>query len=282
MLAFGVGFMLIAGCRVDLSAAGPGGPAAPAPSAAVAEPEPLYRSLYAGEVGEPARRLGQRARMLIWLSEAGFTPAELEALKALAMAAKAAEAEALARAEAAGVAEAALTPALQAIAARYAAGPPPEDAELAALGAALEAARAPLEDPRKATWEALTAQLRAAEAWVTTLPAQRQEHLADARFFLQHRAGALSTPGAYTDWLGTPWNGADFGALRVTPPGDDEPEMNVGGLWTADVVGHGPDSRIRGARLAALLVLAFTEPGLVEAIEVRLGQRAVEDYPPAG
>ena len=29
-------------------------------------------------------------------------------------------------------------------------------------------------------------------------------------------------------------------------------------------------------------VLAFTEPGLVEAIEVKLGQRAVEDYPSAG
>lgn len=278
MFVSGAVFVLLGGCKVDLAGVGPP-PAAAKAAVAAAEPEPLYRALYAGESGEPARQVGQRARMLVWLSDVGFTAEELEALKALAAGARTAQAEAEARAAAARTAEAALLPALQAVADRYAGASPPSEAELGELAAQLDAARAPLVDPREATWKALTAQIAAAEAWVRTLPAQRQDRLADARFFLQHRIGALSTPGAYTDWLGTPWNGSDFGALRVQPPGADEPEMNVGGLWSADELGHGPDARLQGARLAALLVLAFAEPGLVEAIEVKLGQRQVRDYP---
>lgn len=277
MFVAGAVFVLLGGCKVDLAGGGPP-PAAAKAADRAAEPEPLYRALYAGESGEPARQVGQRARMLVWLSDVGFTADELDALRTLAAGARAEQAAAEARAAAARAAEAALVPALQAVADRYAEASPPSESQLSELATQLDAARAPLADPREATWQALTAQIATAEAWVRTLPAQRQERLADARFFLQHRIGALSTPGAYTDWLGTPWNGSDFGALRVQPPGSDEPEMNVGGLWSADVLGHGPDARIQGTRLASLLVLAFAEPGLVEAIEVKLGQRPAGDY----
>ncbi len=275
MGGFGALFLALLGCRVDLSGAGPAAPVAPV---AEAQAAPLYQQLYEGEQGEPARSVGQRARMLIWLGSVAFTEPELAALRSLAVTARADAAAAAARGEAARAAEAALVPTLQAIADRFAAPPAPSEAELAELGARLSAARAPFADPRAETWRALTAQLTAAESWARTLPAERQERLADARFFLQHRMGALVAPGAYTDWLGTPWNGSDFGALRVSAPPSNEPQLNIGGLWAADVLGHGPDQRIRGTRLAALLVLAFAEPGLLEAIDVKLGARGVADY----
>jgi hypothetical protein len=274
----GVLFLAAVACKVDLAGVGPPPPSA-APAAAPAAP-PLYQLLYAAETGDTARRVGQRARMLVWLSDVGFTPEELLALRARAEAAAAASAAAAADAAAARDAEAALVPALQAVADRYATASPPDDAELERLAAALGSARADLPDPREARWKALTTELAAIGAWVESLPADRQARLSDSRFFLSHRVGPLTAPGAYTDWLGTPWNGSDFGALRVAEPPADEPELNIGGLWTADVVGQGPDQRIRGVRLASLLLVAFAEPGLVEAIDVKLGHRAAGDYAP--
>lgn len=251
--------------------------------------EPLVQLLYAGEVAPDARAAGQRARMLAWLGAMAFTPDQLRSLLTLTWEVRAARDADAAERAAIGAREAAeLTPVYDAITTLYATTPSPSEADLAALRARLEAARAAAyagQDPAAARLARVRALMDRTGAWASALPADQQARLAECRFFLQHRLGPYSDADSPSAWLGTTSGGADFAAL-ATRERPATGEMDLGGLWARPSAGPdgsaSPDAAgIRGLRAAALLLVALQEDGLPDALEVRLGLRAPTDYAPA-
>lgn len=276
-------------CKVDLAAVGqapaPTGqvPAALPPPAPGPNGEKVYQILYAGEIGLPARAAGQRARMLAWMDAVGFTSDQLRSLLGLAAQVRATEArdeEILAQI---GEAEGrALTPVYQDLVARYANGAKVSDGDLEPFSARLDAARLQAyagSDPRAAHYRSVRTALDQVGKWAATATSEQRARLGECRFFLQRKLGPFTNPGDYEKWLGTAWNGADFASLRAAGRPVDEGQMDIGGLWTDD---GAIEPSNPGIRIAVLLLFAIEEEGFVEAVEVRLGTRAPEDYSSGG
>ena len=166
----------------------------------------------------------------------------------------------------------------------YAAGTPVPDATLAAAADRLAAARAEVAaagDPHAAQLARTRQLLEQVRPWVRRLPEAQRYRLSSCRFFLNHRLGPLLNPQDYGEYTGIDWDGGDFSQLRATAREADEPHMNLGGLWATEALRAPPGSYIDELQLVAIVTMALTEPGLSEAIEVRLGQRAAGDMTPA-
>ncbi len=237
--------ILVSACRVDLAAVGP--PAAPA--AALETAPTIYPVLY----GLGDSDVAQRARMLIWMDRVGFDAAQLRELRKRAIAAV-------------PVAEAP-NPALSELAALYAGGRSPSPDEVAAF--------APRLSTEPSSPKALQAAYTSFRAWVDGLPTTEQERIPEARFFLGQRFGPLSTPGDHDAWLGPRWASVDFASLDLEGQADP---ADLGGLWSTPGVESRPGAM--AARAAVVLLVAAVEPGFVEAIDVRLGERDVGAYGP--
>lgn len=174
-----------------------------------------------------------------------------------------------------------LAPVYQDLVVLYAGGKTATEADLAGLAPRLEAARLAAygaTDPRGAHYGAVMRVLDTVAKWVRTLPQEQQDRLGQCRFFLQRRLGPFTNPGDYEKWLGTAWNGSDFASLRANGRPVDEGQMDIGGLWADDA---SADQSLPGLRVAVLLLFALEEEGFAEAVQVRLGTRAPDDYTPA-
>lgn len=256
-------------------------PPAPGPTG-----EKLYQLLYAGEQGERAHAAGQRARMLAWMEAMVFETGQIEGMIALARRFRAEDAEAAADLARRDAREAELvTPIYEELVRLYATGQPVTDEALAPLATRLEAARAAVDggtSPQAAAYARASRRLGRVQPWIDTLSRAQQATLAQCRFFLARRLGPFTNPGDYGTWLGTTWSGGDFGALRATLRPADEGHMDVGGLWSTEDLRGRPGQTLQGLQLAVLVLFALEEPGLVEAAQVRLGQRDPLDFTPDG
>jgi hypothetical protein len=216
--------------------------------------------------------VAQRARMLAWMSDVDLEEPQLRSLSSLARSVRAAVIADEQAAPDPNVAEA-LDPVYADIVRAYARGAPSE-ADLAPLVARLANAdrRA---DARQLRYAHVYRALEQAQAWTDALPRAQAEKLASCRFFIASSLGPLTTPGDYEDWSGVQWRGQDFGAFRTTSAPEARRAVDIGGLWAEDGGTSGPAS---GRKLGVLVLVAAREAGLIEAIEVRLGLRAPEDY----
>lgn len=242
----------------------------------------LYQGLYADEVADGAHPLGQRARMLVWMHHVGLTEEqvrELEALRARVVADMAADTQAIGEA---GSREASLLmPVYADVIRAYTAGSPPSDETVAQLGARLEGARAAVraeEDPRKERYLRVRATLNAVTSWVESLDSKQRARLGNSRFFLRKRLGPLVNPGDYEAVIGTLWDAGDFNSLRYASLDPEREAMDLGGLWSAENVRTEANDHLGKLQLAALTTMALLEPGLDQAIEVRLGEREALDF----
>ncbi len=254
-------------------------PASP-PAARGPEEEKLYQQLYAGELGETATARGQRTRLVVWLASLALTEDQLRGLAAAADEVRAGDAAVRAgRAEVDAKETAAFGPIYAAIDARLARAEPLTEAEGAAFAAQLAAARTAVyagEDPRMAHYKRIRAALAAVRPWIATLSDEQRMRLGESRFLLGRKLGPFVNPGDYGDLVGTMWDGGDFGSLRATVRPTDEGHLDLGGLWSVEAMQAGPDRRLEGFQLEALVFLAVLEDALPDAIAIRLGELPVE------
>lgn len=256
-------------------------PEAAPPPAGSPEGDALYQVLFADEAGPQARALGQRARMLAWLRRMALRPEQLQGLLDLARELEAAEAAVAQAAEVVGEREAvALGPVYQDVVRTLARDTPPSEDDLYQLAARLERAHADAAqgvDLRRERYLALRRSLERARAWIDTLDVAQQERLLESRYFLRRRLGALTTPGDHERLVTTWWDAGDFSTLDDAPAQATD-GMDLGGLWSAEANRREPDGQTTAVQQQAIVVMAAFEPGLPEAIEVLLGQRAALDF----
>lgn len=252
-------------------------PPAPGPGG-----EQVYQLLYADEVGEAARGPGQRARILAWLDVIDLSPTQLEAILTLARDVRAEDARWARERERIGAAEATELGPLYAELVRLYAGPGPiRDVDLAPFAPRLETARTAAyggRDPRATRVEAIQGLLDRVKGWARTLSESQQSRLAASRYFLRRQLDPLGTPGAHETWLGSEWSASDFSALHTPGRAEDEGPMDIGGLWASDAIAPTESADGRLLRLAVVAIYAMHEAGFLEAVEVRAGRRAWDDY----
>lgn len=247
------------------------------PAPPVPEGEPLYQILYADEFGEEARALGQRARMLAWLHGAGLDESQLRSLIPLAslVAEAVREDEASRRALGPGELEA-YGETYRALILAFSGRQSLTTEDMAKHAETLRTARTALwgeTDPHRAQYERLGRVLAKVQAWVNGLSGEQRARLAEVRFFLRRPIAPLARPGHYEAMLAGSWDVGDFDTLRYAgrSPGDEA--MNIGGLFSAEPYRVRPNTHLTALQVQALVARALLEPGLVEAIEVVLGER---------
>lgn len=247
---------------VELPAAGP-------PPITGAGGERLFQLLYAGEQGDQSFALGQKTRIFGWLRIMELSAGELNALSVLTadVAAMAAAAEAR-RTEADAIERAAYE-------ARYAeinaalVKPSTTDADLAALAAQLEAARAGVaaqSDPWTQHLSDLSALIRRIDPWYEILDRSKRERASAARFFLTRRAAPLSNPSAYAALTGMVWDSGDFSALHRTGRPASQYQLDLGGLWSMEALRSPPGAYLVKRQIQAILVMAVLEPAFPGAL----------------
>jgi hypothetical protein len=264
--------------KTELPEAGP--PPAKNPSG-----EKLYQLLYAGENGDVAREMGQRARMIVWFRVMELSDDQLRGLRRAAEATRAHIVEDAQAVEALGARERELYgPVYRDVVEAYRkAGAEPTEEELAALAKRLEDAIAVVQadgDPRQLQLIRVRAMLNDVQPWIDSLSQAQKEKLGDSRFLLAHRASPYLAPAAYADLVGMEWDGGDFRTIDDTVRSADEKQMDLGGLWSTEAMRSAPGRYLTTRQLRAMVLMAAMEPGLVEAVEVALGEREPDDFKP--
>jgi len=254
------------------------------PKAPSAHGEGLYQVLYREEFGQAARPAGQRARMLAWLVGLDLSPAQLQGLKALCGAVvDIRRGEAVDQATVGARECIHYGPIYAELIGSFAQGSPPDAESSARLAAELEAAHAkvhgegsPLSRQRQRAQGVIEAIVR----WMGTLSPGQSEAVSSARFFLRRRVGPLVNPGHYEWVVGSRWDAGDFDILRFTGSDEEDGGVDMAGLWQAEAYRVQPDAHLRLLQARAIMAMAVTEPGLVEAIEVLQGLREPLDFTP--
>ena len=129
-------------------------------------------------------------------------------------------------------------------------------------------------DPHKARFARVGAVLGKIQAWVNGLSEEQRSRLAEVRFFLRRPLAPLARPGHYEAMLAGSWDIGDFDTLRYAGRSPNDAAMNIGGLFAAEAYRVRPNTHLTALQVQALMARALLEPGLVEAIEVVLGERA--------
>lgn len=279
-----------AACAVDRSSLGRPEEAAaptleaPPPPAEGPEAQALYQVLFEGELGAEAHALGQRARALAWFDAMAFTDEQLRGLRKLARhlerrEATIAEAEAAAAKQELAALEPVYTELIPLLLREEA-----SSEELAAAGTRLAQARkvSGAGTVHRVRHEQLRGMLDETRRWIETLDETQRTTLDHSRFLLRHRVGPLTTPGDQAALLGTVWDGAAFDTLVLGRLPTEEEPLDIGGLWAGEQVRNTPDQGLGGVQKQVLVLLAAREPGLVEAIAVKLGEREALDFSAAG
>ena len=253
----------------------------PAPSA---QGEALYQVLYRDEFGDAARPAGQRARMLAWLVSLDLSAAQLHGLKSLCGAvADIRRGEAVDQATVGARESIHYGPIYAELIGSLAQGSPPDEEASARIAQQLETAHAqvhgegsPLGRQRQRAQGVIEAIVR----WMGTLSPDQSQAVSSARFFLRRRVGPLVNPGHYEWVVGSRWDAGDFDILRFTGSDEEDGGVDMAGLWQAEAYRVQPDAHLRLLQARAIMAMAVTEPGLVEAIEVLQGQREPLDFRP--
>lgn len=244
----------------------------------------LYQELFTGESGADMRQWGQRARMLAWFRYMALDEEQLEGLTELS--ATLAERDERIRTAQADAARAEM----EAMHGEYAraiellAEPGDPDADvMSVLASDLAAAR--FDAGASALYRVRHTELRGmltdTQGWIEDLDSDQQTALGSSRFLLRHQVGPLVAPGDHAQLLGTMWDGMAFDALVLGRlPTESEP-LDIGGLWATEKVRGTPDQRLSAVQRRVLVLLAARQEGLVEAIEVALGEREPLDGLPA-
>lgn len=249
-------------------------PEASAPPAAQAEAQPLYQQLYQDEVGDDARPLGQRARMLAWMVGLSLTGPQLEELLAAHAALVAlGERRTRDRAEQGQAELQHLGPVYEELVVALA-----SDGALEGIDGRLAEARAALPDAQTEELARTREALDRAGLWLDTLNPPQRERVAEARYFLRRGLGPLVNPGDYEQIVGTRWMAGDFEALKTAEPSTEA--MDLGGLWTAEAWRAHPDDLLGPLQQQAIALMALTEPGVDQAAEVLLKRREPLDFSP--
>lgn len=247
-------------------------PTVSAPPAPRAEDGPLYQALYADEVGDEARPLGQRARMMAWMTTLGLTPTQLGDVRETHAALMALEEQHRADRVAHGQRELeTLGPVYEAIVVGLA-----EGRDVSDQATPLTDAQAQLPSLREQEIARTREALDVAAAWVARLEPHQQRLVQDSRYFLRRRLGPMVNPGDYEALVGTRWMAGDFDTRSTAPPSDDG--MDLGGLWTAEAWRAHPDDLLGPLQQQAIALMALSEPGIAEAAEVMLGLRQPLDF----
>jgi hypothetical protein len=254
----------------------------PPPPAPSLSGEALHQVLYQDEFGSVAHPAGQRARMLAWLVSMELNPAQLRGLAGLCK-----SVEAIQQAEAVDMAKTGareLTyfgPIYAELIEILAEGAAPDEQIYADLAQRLEAAHLqvhqegpPLERQRQRAQGVIEAIIQ----WMRSLNTKQKEMVSSARFFLRRRLGPLVNPGHYEWVVGSRWDGGDFDILRYTGSVDEAGGMDLAGLWQAEAYRVQPDPHLRLLQARAIMAMAVTEPGLIEAIQVLRGERGALDF----
>jgi len=246
------------------------------------EVDSLHQVLYQGEFGATAQPTGQRVRMLAWLVTLELDQDGLQSLKALCRTVEGmVGADKLDRAQM-GSREATKYGLIYAeLIEILAQGTLPDPETASDLATRLKAARALVHrdsSPFKRQRQRAAGVIDAIAAWMRTLGPDQVDQLSQARFFLRRRAGPLVNPGFYEWVVGTHWDAGDFDTLRFTGAAEQKGGMDLGGLWQSEEYRVQPQPHLRLLQARAIMALAVTEPGLVEAIEVLQGQRSPLDF----
>ena len=128
-------------------------------------------------------------------------------------------------------------------------------------------------DPHKARFARIGLVLGQIQAWVNSLSKEQQSRLAEVRFFLRRPLSPLARPGHYESMLAGSWDIGDFDTLRYAGRSPNDSAMNIGGLFAAEAYRVRPNTHLTALQVQALMARALLEPGLVQAIEVVLGER---------
>jgi len=247
------------------------------PAPPIPEGEALYQMLYADEFGEEARALGQRARMLAWLTQSGLEKDQLQALVPLAAKVRQAVAEDDAERRALGPKElAAYRDTYEALIGAFTGQNSLSADDLERYATALREARIGLwgeTNPHKARYQRVARVLGDVQVWVNSLNHAQKTNLSQVRFFLRRQLSPLSRPGHYESMLAGSWDVGDFDTLRYAGRSPNEAALDIGGLWSAEAYRVRPGEHMTSLQVQALVARALMEPGLVQAVEVVLGQR---------
>ena len=255
---------------------------APPPPASSPSGESLHQVLFQDEFGTAVHSAGQRARMLTWLVSMDLSPAQLRGLAVLCQSvADIQRAERVDRAKTGARESKHYGPIYAELIEVLATGAAPDEQVYADLGQRLEAAHLQVhQDGSPLGRQRLRAQgvMEAIIGWMRFLNFEQVEQVSSARFFLRRRLGPLVNPGHHEWVVGTRWDGGDFDILRSTSSADEQGARDLAGLWQ-DVADRGQaKSQRHRLQAQAILALAVTEPGLMEAIQVLRGERPALDF----
>jgi len=264
------------GCRVSSDDV-PSVPLIPAepieatpPTATTAQEHRLYQLLYTSEASDAAFEVGQRVRVRAWLAKAQFTTAELDGLRSTIRTvyetAAAEQETAVAYAERE---REALVPIYLEMDARLATGTALTEQEGKAFADRLSAARASAygnQPPAAARLERVRTLLKVTETWLRSLSDEKLANLLEARFFLVRRAHPLGNVGAYQQLVGLDWDGGQFAPLADSRGDVDQPQMDIGGLWSVERLRSAPEKYLVARQQQAVLIMAVAEPALLAAL----------------
>jgi len=244
--------------------------------------EKLYQLLYQSELGESTHPLGQRVRILSWLTILELNASELSFLRQ-----KATYIQELTKIDHTKVEtsinqeELLLGPEYERLIVAFSVATPPSNEMLMSAGQHIKetrkeiSSRANLRKYQKARFQKLMDVVR---PWISSLSSYQREQLGHHRFFLSRRLGPYTAPRDYGDFVGFAWDGGDFTGLRSTIRLEGEREMNIGGLWTTERLRSPPMGYLTDIQLSAITVMAMQEEQFIPAIEIKLGEREPLDF----
>jgi len=250
--------------------------------------EKLYQLLYPAELGESTYALGQRVRILSWLTVLELSPNELSFLQS-----KAVQVQERTKADHEMVSKTIEQDGLllgteyERLIIAFSGAAIPSEEILASAAQHITKARTEIANRkalRKKQKERFLKLISVVRPWISSLSSQQREQLGHHRFFLTRRLGPYTTPRDYGDFVGIAWDGGDFTGLRSTIRLEGEHQMNLGGLWTTERLRAPPMGYLTDIQLSAITVMAMQEEQFIPAIEIKLGEREPLDfsqYPPA-
>jgi hypothetical protein len=254
----------------------------PPPPASSPSGEALHQVLYQDEFGSAVHSAGQRARMLAWLVSLELSPAQLRGLDGLCKSVEAIRrAEVVDRAKTGARESTYYGPIYAELIEVLAEGGTPDEQIYADLAQRLEAAHLQVHQegpPLARQRQRAQGIIEAIILWMRSLNTKQAEGVSSARFFLRRRLGPLVNPGHYEWVVGSRWDGGDFDILRYTGTAEEAGGMDLAGLWQAEAYRIQPDPHLRLLQARAIMAMAVTEPGLMEAIQVLRGEREALDF----
>lgn len=288
---FGLFVLTLPSCRWGLEDREPRGPhhgpPPGEPGEASAAPyrsdEPLYQVLYAGEGGDQAGQLGDQVRALAFLRALEPSADQTEGLRALIdLHSRLLEEDRRAREELDQRELTLIGPAYHQLLVLLAQPGPVPTERVEEIAREIQGARhrAGTDRFRDEHTRRIATHMQDIASWIGTLGPEQRARLIDCLFLLRRRLGPFTDPGDYGELVDPLWKAGDFGSLARTVRPQDEPPLDIGGLWSLEGATGRMEPTIRGLQLQALVFMALEEPALSEAIVLSQGVAVVAEEEP--